>query len=100
MILVASLTHLNFDFAYLDPNTYEVVPMKSDMPWGLFEDVTAAKNHNSDLKVFVSIGAWTFSDNDTNTQPIFGEIAADADNRSKFATNVLKCAQIYELVWF
>jgi chitinase len=95
IISVGSLTHLNFAFAYLDPDTYEVVPMESDMSWDLFDDVTAAKDTSSDLKVFVSIGGWSFSDNDTDTQPLFGEIAADADNRSQFATNVLKFLNWY-----
>jgi chitinase len=43
-----------------------------------------------DVKVFVSIGGWTFSDNDTATQPVFGNISRSASNRQKLADNLLK----------
>lgn len=37
----------------------------------------------------------TFSDNDTATQPLFGEIAADAGKRQKFADNALHFMRQY-----
>ena len=64
--------------------------MDSSTPPTLYQDTTSAKMYNSNLKVFISIGGWTFSDNGTSTQPLFGEIASSAANRQTFANNVLR----------
>lgn len=64
--------------------------MDAQTPVSTFEDVVALKDLKPDLKVFVSIGGWTFSDNGTATQPVFGNIARTSDNRQKFANNLLK----------
>ncbi|CAG8150355.1 unnamed protein product [Penicillium salamii] len=90
---LGSLTHLNFAFAYLDSN-YEIIPM-DDLTWSLFDDITAVKDTNPALKIFVSVGGWTFSDNETTTQPLFGEIAADSEKRKTFSENVLMFIKFY-----
>jgi hypothetical protein len=41
------------------------------------------------------LGFRSFSDNGTATQPIFGEIAADATKRQTFANNVVHFLQQY-----
>jgi GH18 family chitinase len=64
--------------------------MDSKTDEALFKEVTAAKDYNPDLKVFISVGGWTFSDNGTMTQPLLGEIASSDSNRQKFADNVVK----------
>lgn len=46
-------------------------------------------------KVFVSVGVWTFSDNGTATQPLFGEIASTATNRQKFTSKVVHLLEKY-----
>ena len=58
-------------------------------------DVRSLKSGNSQLEVFVSIGGWTFSDNDTATQPVLGEIASSESNRQKFADNLVSFMQNY-----
>jgi chitinase len=63
----------------MDPNT----------PNSLFQLATDTKQYNPTLEVWISVGGWTFSDNNTATQPVFGEIAASAQNRQKFADNVV-----------
>ncbi|CAI7636880.1 unnamed protein product [Penicillium crustosum] len=76
---VEGLTYVNFAFAYVDPNSYDVGPMSSDTPAELFTQtavVRTLKSGNGDLEVFVSIGGWIFSDNKTETQPVFGDIAS------------------------
>ncbi|PYI36201.1 hypothetical protein BP00DRAFT_453217 [Aspergillus indologenus CBS 114.80] len=95
---IDGLTHVNFAFASIDPNTYEVTTMDSATPADLFQaaaDVKTFKSGNAELEVFVSIGGWTFSDNDTATQPLLGEIAADAGNRKTFADNVVRFLDQY-----
>ncbi|KAF2495510.1 hypothetical protein BU16DRAFT_561793 [Lophium mytilinum] len=86
---LTELTHLNLAFASVDPNSFELVPMDSKTPAELFESTVLTKNDNSALKVFISVGGWTFSDNGTATQPVFGNIASSVQNREKFANNVL-----------
>ncbi|KAH8689785.1 hypothetical protein GQ44DRAFT_744815 [Phaeosphaeriaceae sp. PMI808] len=85
-----ALTHVNYAFAYIDPNSFEITTMDAQTPVSTFQDVVSLKDLKPDLKIFVSIGGWTFSDNDTVTQPVFGNIARSADNRQKFADSLLK----------
>lgn len=64
----------------------------------LFKQAANLKNAGSasqDLKVYVSVGGWTFSDNGTATQPLFGEIAANAAKRQTFANNVVRFMNQY-----
>lgn len=97
-IPIDGLTHINFAFAYIEPETYKVTTMDSQTPADLFQgvaDVASFKSGNEDLEVFVAIGGWTFSDNDTVTQPLFGEIAADAGKRQTFANNLVAFMELY-----
>ncbi|KAJ0322115.1 hypothetical protein Brms1b_002330 [Colletotrichum noveboracense] len=91
-IPIDGLTHVNFAFAYIDPDTLQVTTMDSATPESLFVQTTAIKDLkslSSELEVWVSIGGWTFSDNDTSTQAVFPDIAGDADKRQKFADNLV-----------
>lgn len=92
---LSEMTHLNYAFAYIDPDSYEVVTMDSQTPESLFKITVDAKQYNADLKVFVSIGGWTFSDNGTATQPLLSEISSTSSNRQKFADNVLSFLDHY-----
>ncbi|KAF2009039.1 glycoside hydrolase family 18 protein [Aaosphaeria arxii CBS 175.79] len=85
-----ALTHVNYAFAYIDPNTFEITTMDPQTPISTFQDIVSLKDLKPDLKVFVSIGGWTFSDNDTATQPVFGNIARSENNRQRFANKLLK----------
>jgi chitinase len=88
--IVDALTHVNYAFAYIDPTSFEITTMDAQTPVSTFQDAVSLKDLKPDLKIFVSIGGWTFSDNDTVTQPVFGNIARSADNRQRFAGNLLK----------
>ncbi|KAE8150566.1 hypothetical protein BDV25DRAFT_172049 [Aspergillus avenaceus] len=90
-----ALTHVYFSFASVDPSSYEVVAMDSSTPESLFKDTTNIKSIKEDIKVFVSIGGWAFSDNGTATQPLLGEISADEKKRKKFANNVVHFMRQY-----
>ncbi|KAF2723824.1 glycoside hydrolase family 18 protein [Polychaeton citri CBS 116435] len=93
-IPLSGITHVNFAFAYIDPNSFEVTTMDGETPESLFQQTTGLKSMKSGLgetlDVFISIGGWTFSDNDTATQPVFGNIASSSGNRQKFADNLVK----------
>lgn len=64
--------------------------MDSQTEEGIFKLATDARLYNSQLQVFISVGGWTFSDNDTVTQPLLSEIASTEANRQKFADNVVR----------
>ena len=74
---VDALTHVNFAFAYISPGSYGIVTMDGSTPASLFQDTANLKSIKQDLKVFVSVGGWTFSDNGTDTQPLYGKSVSE-----------------------
>lgn len=88
-----ALTHVNYAFAYIDPESYQIITMDSATPGSLFDDTTTLKSIKPDLEVWVSLGGWTFSDNITATQPVFGDIAASSKKSEKFANNLIHFMQ-------
>lgn len=60
-----ALTHINYAFAYIDPTSYDITTMNSTVEVSLFEDLANLKTTNPNIKIFISIGGWSFSDNDT-----------------------------------
>jgi chitinase len=89
------LTHINYAFGYIDPGSFRVITMDAQTDRNLFQTVAEAKLTNPSLKVFLSVGGWTFSDNGTATQPVFGNIARSAGNRQTFANNVVDFMKTY-----
>ncbi|KAK2803673.1 hypothetical protein FQN50_006889 [Emmonsiellopsis sp. PD_5] len=92
---VDGLTHINYAFAYISPGSFEITTMDAATPVSLFDEVAALKIVKPSLQIYVSLGGWTFSDNNTITQPLFGNIARSASNRQKFADNVLSFLNQY-----
>jgi chitinase len=85
--------------------SFEITTMDAQTPVSTFQDAVDLKMLKPDLKIFVSIGGWTFSDNGTATQPVFGNIARSSTNRQKFANNLLKFLNSYgfdgvDLDWY
>ncbi|ORY04392.1 hypothetical protein BCR34DRAFT_572769 [Clohesyomyces aquaticus] len=88
-IPVDSLSHLNLAFAYIQPKTFEIVPMDK-MSDKTFSQITNLKQKAPGLKIWISLGGWTFSDNGTDTQPVWGDIASSVTNRAKFIGNLYR----------
>jgi len=89
------LTHLNYAFAFIDPDTYELTTMDDETPEELWKLTVDTKKYNPMLKVYVAVGGWTFSDNGTVTQPLFSEISSTEANRQKFSDNVVRFLNKY-----
>ena len=62
------------------PNVGEIV----------FSQISNLKQKAPGLKIWISIGGWTFSDNDTDTQAVWGDLASTQAKRTTFATNLRK----------
>lgn len=87
-IPVDGLTHVNFAFAYIDPDSGDIIPMDDGEGTSLFQRVTNIKLRKPDLKVWVSIGGWTFN-NAGKYQSVFGDIARSTVQSSAFADKVI-----------
>ncbi|KAI1852652.1 hypothetical protein JX266_002193 [Neoarthrinium moseri] len=92
---LSELTHLNYAFAFIDPSSYELTTMDKETSEDLWQITVDAKKYNVNLKVYVAVGGWTFSDNGTVTQPLLGEIASTESNRQNFADGVVKFLNKY-----
>ncbi|OAA67644.1 symbiotic chitinase [Cordyceps fumosorosea ARSEF 2679] len=92
---LAALTHINYAFAFIHPVSFVVTTMDSATPGSLFADLERLKSAKPSLQIWVSIGGWTFSDDNTPTQPVFGNIARDQKYREIFAKNLLSFVQMY-----
>lgn len=82
-IPVESLTHLNYAFAFIAPDTFDVGPMPGTDA-STFSDFTALKSRNPNVVMGVSVGGWTFNDNFTSTQPVFSDMVSTKDKRATF----------------
>ncbi|KAL8366129.1 hypothetical protein RB595_004752 [Gaeumannomyces hyphopodioides] len=78
---VDSLTHLFVSFAYIAPSTFEVYPMVHE---SVFFNITNLKQIAPGLKIWAALGGWSYSDNDTDTQPVWGDLASTQEKRAKF----------------
>ncbi|KAM7209977.1 glycoside hydrolase [Rhypophila decipiens] len=88
-IRVDSVTHIYASFAYIKPNTFEVYPMGNVNEKTLF-DLTNLKRKAPGLKVWIALGGWTYSDNGTDTQPVWGDLASSPAKREKFLDQLEK----------
>uniref|UniRef100_A0A8H7XJL8 Chitinase n=1 Tax=Psilocybe cubensis TaxID=181762 RepID=A0A8H7XJL8_PSICU len=85
-IPASGYTHLNYAFASIDPNTFEVVPaLADDIP--NYTAFTGLKQANSNLKTYISVGGWSF--NDPPTQHVFSDTASSLVNQRAFAKSLV-----------
>ncbi|KAJ5639539.1 Chitinase II [Penicillium longicatenatum] len=87
-------SHINFAFATIDPETFEVKPA-DDRDIELYSRVTVLKKGDPNLKVFIAIGGWTFNDPGP-TQTVFSDIAGSEENQKKFFSSLLSFMSTYD----
>ena len=85
------LTHINFAFALISPSFQVIEMTKGDSD--LWLRTTALKKGRPGLKVFLSIGGWTF--NDPPTQNIFSNMVGSAANTNTFIKSILSVMETY-----
>lgn len=95
-IPVDGLTHINFAFAYIDPESLAVIPMDdSEGGTELFSRVTALKSRNPKLEVWVSIGGWTFND-EGRYQSIFPGVAGSTELSTLLADQLVAFCEYWK----
>ncbi|KAI2789668.1 hypothetical protein POX_d05163 [Penicillium oxalicum] len=75
-------THLNYAFASVDPETFQVLA-PSEYEKTLMKRLTSLKKSDPDLKVFIAIGGWTFNDPGA-TRTVLSDIARSEANQRGF----------------
>lgn len=93
---VGSLTHLHIAFGYIAPDTFEI-SMMDGVPDSVIDKITQLKDNNPAINMVISLGGWSFSDNDTTTQPVFGDMVSSKANRATFITNLFAFLDHYGL---
>ncbi|KAI9038720.1 uncharacterized protein KD926_010455 [Aspergillus affinis] len=94
MIPLGVYSHINFAFATIDPETYEVLPAdEADIP--LYERLTTLKRYDPDLKVLIALGGWTFNDLGL-IATVFSDIAASAEKQEKFFKSLVSFMSTYD----
>jgi chitinase len=107
---LAGFTHINFAFAFFDPNTFQIAPMDSSSA-SLYHRFTALKEKQDGLQTWISVGGqvyysnsmdslliswyrWSFTDPGP-TRSAFSNMAGSAANRKSFITGLLKFMNTY-----
>ncbi|KAJ5933736.1 chitinase [Penicillium verhagenii] len=80
-------THLNYAFLYIDPDTYEVASMDSEVA-SLYDNVTDLKIKQPDLEVWISVGGWSFND-PGSTEHVFSDLAASKSAQKTFYASLI-----------
>jgi GH18 family chitinase len=90
-ISAETLTHVNYAFALISEE-FQIMEMavNDNVLW---LQTTALKKRNPALKVFLSIGGWSF--NDPPTQHIFSNMVGSAAATNKFIASALSIMQAY-----
>lgn len=93
-IPASAYTHLNYAFAFVDPNSFAVAPM-SDLDTELFPRFTGLKTTNPGLQTWISIGGWSMNDPDQPTHETFSTLAGSADAQSRFFSSLISFMTTY-----
>ncbi|KAK0710667.1 hypothetical protein B0H67DRAFT_516214 [Lasiosphaeris hirsuta] len=88
-IPVGQITHLNVAFYYIQPVTFAIDRMPG-VPASAYNQLVDLKEKAPGLKIWLAIGGWTFSDNQTVTQPLWNEVSRTEGNRAKFISGLIK----------
>ncbi len=85
---VGSLSHLHLAFGYITPGTFDI-SMMPGIPDDVITQIAGLKQINPGVKMMISLGGWSFSDNDTDTQPVFGDMVSSVGKQLLFITKLL-----------
>ncbi|KAK8042256.1 glycoside hydrolase superfamily [Apiospora rasikravindrae] len=84
-------THINFAFALVNPTTFRIDPMDANTA-SLYKRVTALKEKQTDLKVWIAIGGWAMNDPGPY-RTTFSDLAASESKQDAFFESLLTFMQ-------
>lgn len=93
-IPASAYTHLNFAFAFINPQTFELAPMNAG-DVDLYKRFTGLKDSNPGLQTWISIGGWSHNDPDQPTKETFSKLAASTDAQDKFLKSLTSFMSTY-----
>ncbi len=93
-IPIGAYTHLNFAFAFINPSTYQVAPMAENQV-NLYKRVTALKQSNPGMEVWISVGGWSMNDPDQPTASTFSNLAGSTANQNLFFRSLVSFMETY-----
>lgn len=94
-IPVEYLDQVNLAFVYIDPDSYKIVAMDDNrMATGLYARVADTKKRNPNLKVWISVGGWSFNDEGIY-QSVFSTIAGSKFISELFADYLVEFMNMY-----
>ena len=80
-------THINVAFASVDPNTFQLVA-QDGVPYSITEQVGHLKVADPNLRVYLSIGGWSFNDPGP-TANTFSQLAASSSMQEAFFASLI-----------
>ncbi|KAI0124098.1 family 18 glycosyl hydrolase [Xylariales sp. AK1849] len=86
-------THINFAFAFFDPQSFQIAPMDSNSGT-LLSRFTALKDKHSGLETWISVGGWSFTDPGP-TRSAFSDMSSSAGNRKQFIDGLISFMDHY-----
>ena len=90
----SAYTHLNYAFAFVDPDSFKVAPMSdSDIP--LYTRFTGLKANDPGLQTWISIGGWSMNDPDQPTAGTFSKLAGSIQAQNAFFASLLSFLSTY-----
>ncbi|KID94681.1 Glycoside hydrolase, subgroup, catalytic core, partial [Metarhizium majus ARSEF 297] len=93
-IPVGVYTHLNYAFATINPDTFEIVPAAASDP-DMYVRLTNLKWRDPKLKVFIAVGGWTFNDEGQKTRTTFSDLAKSGKNQEAFIKSLISFMSTY-----
>ena len=88
-IQASAYTHINFAHAFIDPDTFQVVPAdKRDS--GVYQQLTRL---SPGVKVFISVGGWAFSESSANGT--FSEMISSEPHQRTFIKSLISFLNTY-----
>ncbi|KAI1373922.1 glycoside hydrolase superfamily [Hypoxylon crocopeplum] len=84
-------THINFAFALVNPTTFRIDPMDANTA-SLYKRVTALKDKQPDMKVWIAIGGWAMNDPGPY-RTTFSDLAANEAHQDAFFESLLTFMQ-------
>ncbi|RYP74296.1 hypothetical protein DL771_003117 [Monosporascus sp. 5C6A] len=88
-------THINFAFATINPQTFEIIPGDSQTE-SLMNRIGALKLFQPDLEIWVAVGGWAFNDPGP-TATTFSDLAASTEAQDAFIDSLIRMMNTFGL---